>query len=439
MRICVCTVVHHPEDARILHRQIRALLDAGHEVTYIAPFRACNVTPWASVTPVDVPRATGRRRLRSLRAARAALTRHGRYADVVLLHDPELLLALPHDLRRAAHEYGDQAQAHPVVVWDVHEDTAAALTAKGWLPRPLRPLLRPYVRRLEARAERRYRLILAEPGYRDRFIRDHPVVPNTTYVSDSPPAAPDDRRVVYVGHLSHARGAAEMIALAGVLHAEGVAVELIGAADADVRPRLREAQRSGVLRWYGFVPNDRALRIAEGAMAGLALLHDEPNYRHSMPTKVVEYMAHGVPVITTPVPPAVDIVGPAGCGVIVPFQDPAATLQAIRRLREDPDLRVDMGKRGYDTARERFHWPVHAERFVRGLESWAGGSDLSITPGMSVSSGTSDVSDVSDGGASLATAVPNGTEAPEGGQVLGGAAPTLTVPAGEPLPTEPAE
>ena len=44
MRVVVCTVVHHPADARILHRQIRALLDAGHQVTYIAPFRACDVT-----------------------------------------------------------------------------------------------------------------------------------------------------------------------------------------------------------------------------------------------------------------------------------------------------------------------------------------------------------------------------------------------------------
>jgi glycosyltransferase involved in cell wall biosynthesis len=378
MRVCVCTVVHHPEDARILHRQIRALLDAGHEITYIAPFRACNVTPWTTVTPVDVPRATGRRRLRSLRAARTVLARHAAYSDLVLLHDPELLLALPRRYRRAGQGYGDRT--HPVIVWDVHEDTAAALTAKGWLPRPLRPLLRPYVHGLEARAERRYRLILAESGYRDRFAGDHPVVPNTTYVSETPPPAPDDRRVVYVGHLSAARGAADMIALARVLHAEGIAMELIGAADPSVRSLLRDAQGAGVLRWYGFVPNDRALRIAEGAMAGLALLHDEPNYRHSMPTKIVEYMAHGVPVITTPVPAAVDIVGPAGCGIVVPFEDPTATLQAIRRLRADPGLRADMGRRGYETARERFHWPVHAHRFVSQLEAWAGRSDLLEEP-----------------------------------------------------------
>lgn len=366
MRVCVCTVVHHPEDARILHRQIRALLDAGHEVTYIAPFRACNATPWRQISPVDVPRATGRRRIRALRAAHRALAEHAPYADVVLLHDPELLVSLPRELQNRT------------IVWDVHEDTAAALSAKGWVPGPARPLLRPAVRRLERRSERRHRLLLAEEGYRSRFREDHPVVPNTTYVPDVPPGPPDGRRAVYVGQLSRARGALDMIEMARTLAAEGVLVELIGAADADVRDALRAAQREGIVRWYGFVPNDRALRIAEGAMAGLALLHDEPNYRHSMPTKVVEYMARGIPVISTPNPPAVDIVEPAECGLVVPFGAPEAAAKAVLRLRDDPVLRAGFGRRGYEAARERFHWPVHAERFVAQLEAWAGRSPMAV-------------------------------------------------------------
>ncbi len=243
---------------------------------------------------------------------------------------------------------------------------------KGWLPAPVRPLVRPAVRRLERRAERRHRLLLAEEGYRTRFRRDHPVVPNTTYVADDPPGAPDDNRAVYVGNISAARGAHEMIEAARLLAPEGVTVELIGSADEAVKPALRDAQRDDVLRRYGFVPNDRALRIAEGAMVGLALLHDEPNYRHSVPTKVIEYMARGVPVVTTPNPPAVEIVGPAECGFVVPFNDPAATAEAVLRLRKDPDLRAEFGRRGHKAAREQFHWPVHAARFVSHLEAWAG-------------------------------------------------------------------
>ena len=51
--------------------------------------------PPQDVTPVDVPRAVGRRRLKALLAARKALRRLAPSADVILVHDPELLLALP--------------------------------------------------------------------------------------------------------------------------------------------------------------------------------------------------------------------------------------------------------------------------------------------------------------------------------------------------------
>lgn len=358
MRICVCTIVHNPQDARILHRQIRAIVEAGHEVTYIAPFRACNVAPWPEITPIDVPRATGRRRLGAIRAARKALRRRSGDPDLVLLHDPELLLAVPRRLRSRT-------------VWDVHEDTAAALGAKGWLPAPLRLPLSWAVRRMERRAEKRLRLILAEDAYQERFREPHPVVPNTTYVPDTLPAPPGADRVIYVGQLSLKRGAADLIELAGLLRAEGVMLDLIGAADADVRPLLRDAQREGLLHWYGFVPNDSALRIAEGALAGLSLLHDAPNYRHSMPTKVIEYMAHGVPVISTPNPIAARIVRAAECGLIVPFQDPAATAAAVRRLRDDPPLRHAMGVRGHAAARTGYHWPDQAKPFLDHLTSWA--------------------------------------------------------------------
>ncbi|MEU5883221.1 glycosyltransferase family 4 protein [Spirillospora sp. NPDC047279] len=345
MRVCVCTIARHPEDARILHRQIRALLDAGHEVTYIAPFRACNVTPWRKISPVDVPASTGRRRAAALRAAHRALAEHAAYADLVLLHDPVLLVSLPRAVRRRP------------VVWDVREDTAAALG----------PLLRPFARRLESRGERRHRLLLAEEGLGAHFRGSHPVVPDTTYVADTPPAAPAGGRAVYVGRLSADRGAGDMIELARRLAAEGVMVELIGPADPEVRPALRAAQREGILRWYGFVPNDRALRIAEGATAGLALLRDGTR---AVPAKVMEYMAHGIPVITTPNPAAAEVVKDSG--IVVPFGDAGAAADAVLRLSGDAALRAQLGKNGHETAREHFQWSADAERFVAHLETWAG-------------------------------------------------------------------
>jgi glycosyltransferase involved in cell wall biosynthesis len=362
MRVVVCTIVHHPADARIYHRQIRALLDAGHEVTYIAPVELADFHPERgrpSLHLTAVPRASGRRRAGAIKAARSALAGHASGADLMLVHDPELLLALPPRRRR------------PPVIWDVHEDTAAALSTKPWLPRPLRPPAAVAVHAAERMAERYVHLILAERGYVTRFARRHPVVPNTTYVPDAPAAPDDGRRVVYVGHLSPDRGSAELVELARRLHPHGITVELIGQADARARAHIEPAREAGLLRWHGFVPNDRAMPMLDGALAGLSLLHDEPNFRHSMPTKVVEYMARGVPVVTTPLPAAAELAREHECGFVVPFGDVGATAEAVLELNRDISLRVKMGRRGHEAAYSSLGWPSDAREFVAQLESWA--------------------------------------------------------------------
>ncbi|RJL32257.1 glycosyltransferase [Bailinhaonella thermotolerans] len=352
------TVVHHPEDARVLHREIRALADAGHEVIFAAPFSARGVVPRPWVTGVDLPRAEERRRFRAVREARKVFRELRDRVDIVVVHDPELLLAVL------------GIKDRPPVVWDVHEDTPATLSLKPWLPRWLRPPVRVLVRAAEKAAEKRVHLILAETAYAHRFAREHLIVPNNTWVPETV-SPPGDDRVVYLGWLSHARGVREAIEVARLLRPHRVAVELIGYADAQSRPLLTQAVEEGVLEWRDFMPNDEALKRLDGALAGLSLLHDQPNYRHSLPTKVIEYMAHGIPVITTPSPRAVELVERYGSGVVVPWQDPQAVAQAVLRLRDDAEERRARGRRGHTSALRFHHWPNAARDFVAQLEVWA--------------------------------------------------------------------
>ncbi|MEV6150997.1 glycosyltransferase [Nonomuraea sp. NPDC052129] len=311
MRVCVATTVHHPEDARIMHRQIRALLDAGHEVTYVAPFTYYNVTPAMGVTAIDVPRNAGYGR------ARAALRRGLKRADLLMVHDHRLLQALPFH--------------HPPIVWDVREQVTA---------------------RQMARAERRHHVITSA------------VVPEATLVSAEPPP-PGDTRVVHIGRLSAERGVSELIGLAERLVPHGIRMDLIGASDREIRPLLRDAQRVGLLDWFGYVPNRHALRMAEGALAGLAL-SAETGPR--TPTKILDYMGRGLPVITTPHGSMAERVG---CGLVVPL-DVDALVHAVLDLKEDPARRAALGARGHAEARLRHHWPDHAAEFVARMERWAG-------------------------------------------------------------------
>ena len=366
-RVLVLTVVHNPQDARILHRQIAALVRAGFAVTYAAPFSGYGI-PRAdrpsSVATLDVPRATGRRRLAALRGARAVLAgARGRVA-LVLLHDPELLAAAAGlDL--------------PPVVWDVHEDTAGALTTKPWLPAPARRPVGLAFLGVERLAERRHHLTLAEYGYAGRFARPHPVVPNTTVVPAAVPP-PGADRVVHLGHLRADRGAAEMLAAGRELRRRtggAVTVHLIGPADAASTPAVRAAADAGDVVWHGFVPNTAALPMLDGALAGMQLLHDLPNHRASVPTKTMEYLAHGVPVVASPLPHVARLLAASGGGVTVPFGSPEQVGRAVAEVvlgwREDPGTRRAVAAAGHAYARERLDWSVHAVAFTDLLRRWA--------------------------------------------------------------------
>jgi glycosyltransferase involved in cell wall biosynthesis len=359
LRVLVITVVHDPDDARIRYRQLAALRDTGASITYAAPFSAYRREPPTGVTPIDLPRALGRQRLSAISAARRLLHQEGPAFDVALLHDPELLLAVP----------GMNARRSPLIVWDVHEDTAAALTMKKWLPPRLRPVARFGVRRAERWAERRCALLLAEDSYRSRFRYQHPVVPNSVIVpTRTPPPAGDDR-LVYLGRLTEPRGALEMIELGRRL-APDITLELIGPTDGDVSAAVAEAHRKGWVRHHGFVPNREALGLLRGALAGLALLHDEPNYATSRPTKVMEYMAFGIPVVTTPNAASADLVRSYGSGLVVPFGDVSAAVDVVLELRRDPALRQRMGNAGRAGAVKDLDWRADGRRFGQILSAW---------------------------------------------------------------------
>ena len=359
MRVLIVTVVHDPEDARIRHRELQALLEAGAQVTYAAPFTAYGRTVPDGVTGIDLPRSVGRHRLPAIRAARSMIRKQARDHDVVLLHDPELLAAVAGLRRRKG----------PVVVWDVHEDTAAALSLKGWLPRPMRPFVALGIRLAESWAERRVKLLLAEDAYVQRFRRGHPVVPNSVIVPRETPPPPGQDRAVYVGRLTAARGALEMVELGRLLEGQ-VRVELVGSADSDVSAQVRQAHHEGWVLHHGFLPNAQALKLLDGALAGLSLLHDEPNYAHSRPTKAMEYMAHGIPVVTTPNAVSVELVERYGCGVVVPFEDPAAAAKSLLELRADDHRRLEMGAAGRAAALRDLDWSRDGERFSETLRGW---------------------------------------------------------------------
>lgn len=341
-RLLVVSSVHPPDDPRIRHKLIKTL-QHDWEVTFAGVGRG----------PVDQRgirwvELTGGRLRRALRSTRYLL---GRRYDVASVHDPELLPAAI-----AASLLGR------TIVFDLHENVPAQLLTKDWIPRLLRRPLARVARRLLRRAERRMSITLAEVGYSDLFAQAHPVFPN--YLDGEPPLPRDadpNTGIVYLGDVTEARGLAVAVAAAGA--AGVVAFTIMGRCSPDFRSRLDDvaAGWNMTLDFPGFVAPDEALRVAAGALLGLSPLLDTPNYRDSLPTKVLEYLAVGIPTLASDLPGTRSVVGDTPGVVLVPPGDVSEWCDAIRDCLDNPELRI-AARNGAAAIREAYVWPRDAVR-----------------------------------------------------------------------------
>ena len=115
---------------------------------------------------------------------------------------------------------------------------------------------------------------------------------------------------------------------------ERLPLRLVGRCREDLAERLRRrAGELGVsLEIIGPLPHFEAMEVVAGASVGFSLLHDLPNYPASMPTKVIEYLAMGVPVVASDLPGIREALAGRAAVEVVPPGDPAAAAAAVARL-----------------------------------------------------------------------------------------------------------
>ena len=93
----------------------------------------------------------------------------------------------------------------------------------------------------------------------------------------------------------------------------------------------------------------------------LSLLHDLPNYRESLPTKLLEYLAMGVPVVASDLPASRRVLGEVAGVVWVPPGDRQAVAAAVDRVITDPDIAAAAVSPA-PGIRDRYRWPAEQVR-----------------------------------------------------------------------------
>lgn len=179
------------------------------------------------------------------------------------------------------------------------------------------------------------------------------------------PAAP--LKVVYAGLLGFPQGLEFAVESMEDLAGEGIELHLFG--DGAELQRLIEFRRTRDLRHvhvHGHVPYDEYLRVI--ATADILFASLRPEIRTAMPSKLLEYMAAGKPVLFAGCGEAAETVERTGAGISVPYGDTQMFQRSLRRLSSDVQLRGQLGATGRDwVVRHRVREDIN-QSWVRDIE-----------------------------------------------------------------------
>jgi glycosyltransferase involved in cell wall biosynthesis len=358
MRIVHLSSVHSRNDTRVFIKQCRSLASHGHDVTLVVADDQGEEHK-DGVRILDVGRATGRIRRMITTTQRMLDEAVGLDAAVYHLHDPELM---PVGLRLR--------KLKKKVIFDSHEDLPRELSGKTYLGAFATRLLPQAVGWYERYACRRFNgIVTATPFLRDKFL---PVNRHTIDVNNFPviaefdtPVAWSEKRneVCYVGSITALRGIREAVKACESLSSP-TRLNLVGRYDDPVADEIRTYAgwaRVNELGWLGRAGVSDVLRRS---IAGLVTLHPARHYIDSLPVKMFEYMAAGIPVIASDFPLWRTIVKRNGCGLCVDPLDPKAIADAIDYLVLNPKTARRMGENGRRAVLKKFNWAVEEEKLL---------------------------------------------------------------------------
>lgn len=359
-RVAQVTTVHQARDVRIFRKIAVTLAEGGYQVTLIHPGSEEGTDQGVRLLGLDLPPGRARRFLTGgLRAWREIRLIS---ADVVHFHDPELLpFALLWRLT------GRQ------VIYDVHEDLPRDIRIKHWIPRLLRPVTAFVAEAGEWGASLVLdRVIAATEGIGERFPAGKTIVirnyPEHLEQFRSAATPWEGRRalVIYAGLLTRERGLEVMQEavrlLPGRLKAQLILAGPLGGGEA--LPIGPESNSNPLVEYVGQVDRDRVVGLYGQVRLGLHLPMPLDHFKESLPIKLFEYMAAGLPVLVSDFPVWRSLVGRHECGAVVDPTDAGAVAGAIERLLDDPVGSQRMGENGRRAVLEHYTWEREGERLL---------------------------------------------------------------------------
>jgi glycosyltransferase involved in cell wall biosynthesis len=137
-----------------------------------------------------------------------------------------------------------------------------------------------------------------------------------------------------------------------------------GDLEADLRQRVDAARIDYRVRFLGNLPQDEvASWLATSDIVVVPSVRDDSGNVDGLPNIVLETMASGTPLVSTPAGGIGAVVKHERTGMLVPERDADALADAIVTLARDPERRVRMGEAARAEVIARFGWETVGARF----------------------------------------------------------------------------
>ena len=196
-------------------------------------------------------------------------------------------------------------------------------------------------------------------------------------VGEMPPrpvrSSTDQLELVYMGNMEVPRGLVESIEAIAILRAGGrdARLRLIGKGrDLELlRTRARDLQLGeDAVEFLGYIESHReALNIVAAADIGLMPHRKCEAWDTTIPNKMFDYMAAGMPVLSSDTAPCARILNETGAGRTFKSDD-AADLAEVALTLDDPAVREQIGLAGQAAIEGRYNWEYDTETFLRVID-----------------------------------------------------------------------
>lgn len=193
-------------------------------------------------------------------------------------------------------------------------------------------------------------MLLSPPSEWDKLVVVHCGADLDRYRYEPPPSGGSDLAVICVGRLVPRKGQAVLLEALSMMDGRP-SVTLVGRGPgaAELEAMAAELTMDGRVTFAGARSQDE--------LPALLAAHDVfclASFSEGVPVVLMEAMAAGLPVVSTPIAGVPELIADGASGLLVPPGRPDLLAAALNRLQRDAELRTALSRAGRDVVEQSF-------------------------------------------------------------------------------------